>query len=178
VPVYFLDVDFPRLQDKAPYHYHKYVHAYDVPRRDLGRLRVTRARYLFADPLRHFVPRRYVPFLGAPDLVDDFYYGPAHSGRAFTYEVSACYRLYEVTGREVRPKFVGGPASVPVQLVEELPGFTVYRVGAGYHAIPRTDGPFDLDRLINRGYGTHFHGPSSEDVRRQVRAWQASRARR
>jgi hypothetical protein len=179
VPTYFLDVDFHRVRDTAWYHRHKYVHHFDVPRRDLGELHVTCVRYRFADPLRHFVPRKYVPFLGAPDLVGDFAHGPPRNPWPFTYEVAARYHLYQVTGREIRPKLPSDQVPLPVRLMhEELPGFNVFRVGHGIHAIPQSEGPLDLDRLVNRGYRTHFQGATREEIRRQVRAWQSAQAGR
>jgi hypothetical protein len=102
-PVYFLDVDFDYPPDKIAYHRHKYVHQAEVSRRDLGVVHFTHVRYPFADPLRYFIPRKYQPFLGAPDLENDF----AHKrsvDRLFCHEISAIYHVYEVTGSRLTPK--------------------------------------------------------------------------
>ncbi len=98
-PVYFLDVDFDNPPCKAQYHRHKYVHQLDIARHDLGIVHMTAARYLFVDPLRYLVPREFQPFLGAPDLVNDF--GRRLSpGRPFVQEVVAQYHVYEVLDRK------------------------------------------------------------------------------
>jgi hypothetical protein len=97
--VYYLDVDFDYTPWKASYHRHKYVHHVHVPRKDVGVVHRTRTSYLFIDPLRHLVPRDYIPFLGAPDLVNDFYLGRSHHRALFTYKVEAIYHLYRATGQ-------------------------------------------------------------------------------
>jgi len=94
---YFLDVDFNYLPGKKDYHRHKFVHPATVSTEFLGVIHQTRARYLFFDPLRHWVAREYVPFLGAPDLVNDFFCGLISGMRPFRYHVYAEYRLFLVT---------------------------------------------------------------------------------
>jgi hypothetical protein len=101
--LYLLAIDFDYLPNKLR-HRHAYVHAYDIEKEDLGVVHETIARYPFLDPLRDLIPREYVPFLGAPDLDNDFYRGRARDGRWFSYEVGAEYHLYRVTGRELRPR--------------------------------------------------------------------------
>jgi hypothetical protein len=95
-PVYFLDVDFDYMPGKIEYHRHRFVHKWDVPREFVGLVHRTQTRYLFADPLRHLLPREFTPFLGAPDLVNDFYLGLPHHRWPFRYEVYAEYRVYLV----------------------------------------------------------------------------------
>jgi hypothetical protein len=95
--VYYLDVDFDYLPSKVGYHRHKYIHHLKMPREDLGVLHRTAVRYVFFDPLRHLIPRDFVPFLGAPDLVNDFYSGRSGHHCPFTYKVSARYHLYRAT---------------------------------------------------------------------------------
>ena len=71
-------------------------------RADLGVLHKTQAVYPFLDPLEALIPRNFVPSLGAPDLVQDFYRGGARSGTLFLREVYVQYHLYRVTGTVVR----------------------------------------------------------------------------
>jgi hypothetical protein len=100
-PVYFLDVDFDYTPDKASYHRHKYVHQADLARRDLGVIHFTHVRYPYADPLRYWVPRRYQPFLGAPDLENDFA-RKCSIDHPFRHEIYAIYHVYDVTGSRLR----------------------------------------------------------------------------
>ena len=121
-PAYFLDVDFVRPRYKVGYHSHKYVHAMDIDKRNLGVVHITDATYPFFDPLRCLVPKEFQPFLGAPDLVDDFGRGLAR-GRPFRHEVRAEYHVYEVTGDRVRARIEG-----PVVLEQEgVEGFNILR---------------------------------------------------
>ena len=93
---------------EAPYHRHKYIHDLKMPREDLGVLHRTGVRYVFFDPLRHLIPRDYVPFLGAPDLVNDFYCGRKAHHCPFTYKISAMYHLYRATTKNEGK--IGAPA--------------------------------------------------------------------
>jgi hypothetical protein len=168
-PVYFLDVDFDYPPSKAWYHRHKYVHHMDIARRDLGVVYVTEARYLFTDPLRYLIPREYQPFLGAPDLVNDFGRGLS-PGRPFCHEVRAEYHVYEVTGSKLRARLVG-----PVRLEQEgVSGFNIVRVGLGFHAHPQGEGAFDIETFRKHGYSIQISGPSLEAVRQQIRALRVS----
>jgi hypothetical protein len=165
-PVYFLDVDFDYPPNKATYHRHKYVHYLDIAKRDMGVVHVTEARCPFFDPLRYLIPREYQPFLGAPDLVNDF--GRNFSRRQpFAHEVSASYHVYQVTGKHFEMPLEG-----PVYLEREgEQGFNILRVGVGFHAIPQREGVFDLDRFRRHDYSVQFSGPSLEAVRQQIQAF-------
>jgi hypothetical protein len=164
--VYFLDVDFDYLPDKFPYHSHKYVHLLDVPKRDLGVVHVSQALYPYVDPLRYLISRQFVPFLGAPDLVNDFYCGPAADGSPFCYEVYANYHVYEVTGTEIKPVLRG-----PIGLAQaDVYGFNIISVGAGYHAVPQFEGAFDIEKFQRHGYSAQFSGLTLEEVVRQIQA--------
>jgi hypothetical protein len=168
--VYLLDVDFDYLPEKFPYHSHKYVHLLDVPKRDLGVVHVSQARYPYVDPLRYLISRQFVPFLGAPDLVNDFYCGPVTDGSRFCYEVYANYHVYEVTGTEMRPLLRG-----PIGLAQAgVYGFNIVSVGAGYHAVPQFEGAFDIEKFEQHGYSAQFSGLTVEEVVRQIQATQGT----
>ena len=62
---------------------------------DLGSLYTTRVVYPFIDPLHYLFPPVYVPYLGAPDLVNDFYHGRTLDRALFLREVYAEYHLYQ-----------------------------------------------------------------------------------
>jgi hypothetical protein len=100
---YLLDVRQPYLPDQYAYHSHPLVRSHAVDWADLGSLYETRAVYPFVDPAQALVPRAFVPFPGAPDLVQDFYRGRALDRGPFLREVYAEYHLYRVTGTIVRP---------------------------------------------------------------------------
>jgi hypothetical protein len=164
-PVYFLDVDFDYTPDKAFYHRHKYVHQAEIARRDRGIIHFTHVRYPFADPLRYLVPRMYQPFLGAPDLENDFA-RKRSVDHPFRHEIYAVYHVYEVTGGRLTPKLEG-----PVQLVQEdVSGFNIVRVGLGYHAIPQSEGTFDIEKFRYHGYSAQFSGLTLESVHEQIQA--------
>lgn len=96
--VYFLAVEFEYMPHKVGYHAHQYVRQQVVPLRHVARVYSTRATYPVLDPLKTLLPRRLMSFLGAPDLVNDVYVGPARSGPRWLREVYADYELYEVLG--------------------------------------------------------------------------------
>jgi hypothetical protein len=161
--IYLLDVDFDYLHSKRG-HRHKYVHSFDMAKDDLGRLHETRLYYPYCDPLRPLIPREYVPFLGAPDLVNDFYCGPAQNGRWFCYEIHAVYHLHRVTGRAMTPLRDG-----PVSLEEEgVQGFNILRVGEGYLAFPQAYGIFDLAKYHRGDYDPLITGLTVEEVRHKL----------
>ena len=165
-PVYFLDVDFDYTPDKVFYHQHKYVHQAEIARRDLGVVHFTHVRYPFADPLRYLVPRMYQPFLGAPDLENDFA-RKRSVDHPFRHEIYAVYHVYEVTGSRITPKLGG-----QVELVQEdVDGFNIVRVGLGYHALPRGEGAFESEKFRYHGYSAQFSGLTPESVRDQIRAF-------
>jgi hypothetical protein len=162
-PVYFLDCDFEYLPAKINYHRHKYVHRSRVAKTDLGIIHVSRARYPFLDPVRHLVKWEHVPFLGPPDLENDFYRGPDRDTSAFSLETYAIYRLYKVDGETVETY---SPASI--QLVEQMQEFNILTDGKNWMAIPQRDGAFDLSRLIQCGYSRQFTGETIDAVREQI----------
>jgi hypothetical protein len=100
--VYFLDTEQFLLPMKIAYHSHKFVRHRNVDMDDLGTIGVTEAMYPYLDPLALLIGRPYVPFLGPPDEVNDYYHGPARSGAPFLREVYSAFHLYRVTGNEVR----------------------------------------------------------------------------
>jgi hypothetical protein len=100
---YLLDADQPYLPGQYLYHSHPLVRSHAVDWADLGTLHKTRAVYPLLDPLQAVIPGRFVPFPGAPDLVQDFYHGRALSGAPFLREVYVDYHLYRVSGTMVRP---------------------------------------------------------------------------
>ncbi|HWG44468.1 MAG TPA: hypothetical protein VN688_16940 [Gemmataceae bacterium] len=163
-PVYFLDVDFDYTPDKGYYHRHKYVHQAEVARRDLGVIHFTHVRYPFTDPLRYLIPRMYQPFLGPPDLENDFA-RKRSVDHPFRHEIYAIYHVYEVMGNRLQPKLEG-----PVQLAQEVDGFNIVRVGLGFHALPREEGTFDIEKFRRHGYSAQFSGMTLEAVREQIRA--------
>jgi hypothetical protein len=101
---YFLDVAFPYRPDKVGYHSHKYVREQSVRTEPCGVVHVVRARYPFLDPLKHWTPRRFMSFLGPPDLENDYYTGPARDGSFFFRELYAEYHVYSVVGSRVLPR--------------------------------------------------------------------------
>jgi hypothetical protein len=102
VPVFFLEMDYPYLPEKT-YHSHKYVRSRSVAMEEVGTIDVLRVRYPYLDPIKAWVPRQLVSFMGGPDLENDFYRGPAQDGSPFLREVYVEYHVYRVTGTQVAP---------------------------------------------------------------------------
>jgi hypothetical protein len=100
--VYLLDASQPYIPNQYLHHSHPLVRTHAVDWIDMGTLRSTTAFYPFVDPLDALVPRQFTPFVGAPDLVQDFYRGRALDGTPFMREVFVEYHLYRVTGEAVR----------------------------------------------------------------------------
>jgi hypothetical protein len=151
--VYFLDVDFDYTLDKLDYHSHKYVRNRSVDTDEIGLVHTTRVRYFFIDPLKKWVARPYVSFLGAPDLENDFYRGPAQNGAPFMREVYAEYRVYRVTGTEVDPWDPVGP----VRMAKEgYKGFNILELNGRYFGIPQGEGAFGLQKIRSREYSRSF----------------------
>ena len=165
-PVYFLDVDFDYLPHKREYHSHKYVHQAVVESRDLGVVHRTNFRYPFADPLRYLIPRSYLPFLGAPDLENDFARNcSAH--HLFGNEIAAAYHVYEVTGSKIDLKMDG-----EVHLAQEgIDGFNIVHLGLAYYALPQGEGAFEVQRFLAKGYSAQFSGLTLQSVRDQIKAF-------
>ena len=73
-----------------------------------------------------------------------------------------------MTGDRIQAKLEG-----PVQLArEDVDGFNIVRVGLGYHALPRSEGAFDVEKFRKHGYSAQFSGLTLESVREQIRASQ------
>src|SRR5262249_47239171 len=135
--------------------------------RDRGEIHFTHVRYAFTDPLRYLIPRAYQPFLGAPDLENDFA-RKRSVDHPFRHEIYAIYRVYEVTSSHLKAKLEG-----PVQLAQQdVYGFDIVRVGLGYHAYPRGEGDFNIERFRWGCYSAQFSGLTLESVREQIRASQ------
>ncbi len=150
-PVFLLDCDFERSSAKADYHGNKYVHRSKIALTDLGIIHATQVRYPFLDPLRHFLQAEHIPFLGPPDLVDDFYCGHGRQPSPFSLEMYAEYHLYRVDGDDVETY---SPASI--RYVETTQGFNVVSDGQFWIAIPEEDGEFHVSRLIRGEYSRPF----------------------
>jgi hypothetical protein len=160
--VYFLDCDFDYLPWKRV-HRHKFVHQLEVEKQALGKLHVYSARYPFMDPLRHLISRPNVPYLGPPDLENDFYRGHAIDGSWFTDEVYAEYHLYKVTGTHVIDP-------TPTLAVAGVHGFNIIACNRKFFGLPLSGGAFDLKKARNHQYAVCFEGASIEEVKRLIEA--------
>ena len=159
--VYFLDVNFDYTPDKVHYHSHKYVHGSEVGREDLGVIHKTSARYPFVDPIKAWVSRPYVSFLGPPDLENDFYRGLARNGSYFMREAYAEYHVYKVIGTAVDPWNSIGP----VKLVREgYRGFNVVVLNGRFFAIPQSEGEFQIERIRKKLYSRSFVSDDYEQI--------------
>ena len=134
-PVYFLDVDYDFASEKIAYHSHRFLWGPAVAVQPVGRITTISQRYPYFDPIKLFVPRAYTSYLGPPDLVDDFYHGPALDGSPFLREFFAVYDLYRVTGKSVGG-WVPSPSRAPYIIDDGFHGFQVWQWGNGFFGLP------------------------------------------
>lgn len=142
--VFLLAVEFDYLPGKAFYHRHRYASYDNVAVERLGTMHETRAAYAYLDPLKAIVPRDWMAFPSSPDLMNDFYLGPARSGHPFTREVHAEYRLFRVVGDEVDPYLPRGG----VRLVESRDEWNVLECNGRFFALHHLEGEFDIARAL------------------------------
>jgi hypothetical protein len=163
--VYFLNVAYNYTPDKVDYHSHRFVRDRSVDTERIGHIHTTRSLYPFLDPLKAWVSRSYVPFLGSPDLENDFYRGPAQDERKFFREVYAEYHVHKVVGKLVRPSHFNGP----VKLYQEgYRGFNIIIDNGRFFAIPQGEGSFDAQKLQNKGYSRSFVADDYKEILRQI----------
>jgi hypothetical protein len=163
--VYFLDVDFNYALEKLDYHSHKYVRNRSVDMSEIGLAHTTQVRYPFIDPLKIWVPRSYIAFLGAPDLENDFYRGPAQNGAPFMREVYAEYYVYKAVGTAVQRANSTGPLQL---LKEDYRGFNILVLNGRFFGLPQTEGAFDLKKIREKQYAESFEADSYDEILRQI----------
>jgi hypothetical protein len=147
--VYFLAAEFDYLPGKDFFHPHKYVRYHTVETRLVGVLHETRAVFPYLDPIKQLIPREFMPFPASPDLMNDFYFGPARDGRPFRREIYARYDLYRVTGRKVDPWL----PTQDVEMVESgRQGYNILACNGRYFAIQQSEGDFDVGRACRGEY--------------------------
>lgn len=168
--VYFLDVKQDFLPIKKWYHQHRFVAGCSVSTTDLGLLHLTRAEYFMPDPLRWFGRREFYPFLGPPDLVDDFYYGP--SPRPFFGKVEAEYHLYKIGSSEVKSWIPLGPDRL---LEHNYFGFSIFDQNKRIFAIPVAEGEFAYERACRKGYSRFLESSSVDEIKEMIKGGSVSR---
>jgi hypothetical protein len=97
--VYLLAMDFNYEDHKRGYHSHRFIKYDELYKKDYGNIYEVQARYPYVDPLKYYMPRKYMSFLGPPDLENDYYRGPSQDGAAFLREVFVRYRVIEVSSQ-------------------------------------------------------------------------------
>lgn|GEM_PF-6589950 len=163
--VYFLDMDYNYTPEKAAYHSHKYVRDNNVAMEYIGLIHITKARYPYLDPLKAYIPRSFISFLGAPDLENDFYRGPAQDGTPFLREVYNEYHVYKVTGTKVDLWNSSGPLKM---VKEGYLGFNIFVLNSRFFAIPQGEGAFDLKKVWRKEYSRSFISDSYLDIFKQI----------
>ena len=147
--VYLLDIDQPFLGEKMIHHTHKYVRDHSVDTVLIAEIHKTQIFYPYLDPLKLLVDRPFIPFVGPPDLVNDFYDGPDLAGAPFLNEVYARYTLYHVTGTVVDPWHPEGGLRMAQ---EGYFGYNILDWNGRYFAIPQSAGAIDEAGFLNRVY--------------------------
>jgi hypothetical protein len=164
--VYLLDIDYEFPVEKAALHSHQFVQNDDVSKQDLGRIHVTSVQYPFLDPLRSLFPTAFVSFLGAPDLENDFYHGPALDGRFLYRQLFADYHVYKVTSKRVRDDWYpqGGAAMARAN----YHGYNVLQLNSRYFAIPHRAREFNLRKILRGRCPGSFVGDDLQKILRQI----------
>lgn len=163
--VYFLDMDYNYTPVKAAYHSHKYVRDNSVAMEHIGLIHTTRTRYPYLDPVKAYTPRPFISFLGAPDLENDFYRGPAQDGTPFLREVYTEYHVYRVTGTKVDTWNSSGALKM---VKEGYNGFNIFFLNGRFFAIPQGEGAFVLRKIWQKGYSTYFMSDTYKDIVNQI----------
>ncbi|MBU4443503.1 discoidin domain-containing protein [bacterium] len=163
--VYFLDMDYNYTPVKAAYHSHKYVRDNNVAMEYIGLIHITKARYPYLDPFKAYIPRPLISFLGAPDLENDFYRGPAQDDTPFLREVYTEYHVYKVTGTKVDLWNSSGPLKM---VKEGYLGFNIFVLNSRFFAIPQGEGAFDLKKVWRKEYSRSFISDSYLDIVKQI----------
>jgi hypothetical protein len=164
--IYLLDMDYDFPCDKSWYHSHRFVENQGVAKQDLGKIYVTRARYPFLDPLRNFIERPYITFLGPPDLENDFYHGRAKNGRFQHYELRCDYHVYKVTSKKVRDYWY--PQAPSSMARESFHHYNILNLNARFFAIPQSRPEFDVRKILRGQFADSFYGDDLNEVARRV----------
>jgi hypothetical protein len=89
----------------------------------------------------------------------------------FCNEIDATYRVYEVTGNQLKLKTDG-----IVQLAQEgFDGFNIVRLGLAFYGLPQGEGAFEVQKFLDRGYSAQFSGQTLQSVRDQIREFHQRR---
>lgn len=94
--ILMLNMDQEFSPRKGGFHAHKYITRNSVKVAPEGLIYSMAGWFPFIDPLRNFLPREMVLFLGSPDLENDVYFGHDRSRRPFLNEISVNYYVYTV----------------------------------------------------------------------------------
>ena len=162
--VYFLDMRYDFIPFKKGYHQHRFVAGCSVSMENLGMIHLTQAEYLIPDPLRWFTKREYYAFLGPPDLVDDFYYGP--SKHLIFGRVGVEYHLYKVSSSEVK-KWL--PLSSVDLIDKNYFGFSIIHQNRRFFAIPANELPFAYENFCRNRYSMAIESSSLDEIKEIIK---------
>jgi hypothetical protein len=163
--VYLLDIDQPFLGEKMIHHSHKYVRDHSVDSVLIAEIHKTQIFYPYLDPLKLLVDRPFIPFVGPPDLVNDFYDGPDLAGAPFLNEVYARYTLYHVTGTAVDSWHPEGHLRMTQ---EGYFGYNILDWNERYFAVPQSAGAIDEMGFLNRVYPGLLVADSLDAIRTKI----------
>lgn len=164
--VYLLDTDYEFPPDKSGYHAHRFVQNAGIAKRDLGTVHVTRVQYPFLDPVRNWIDRPYVTFLGPPDLENDFYHGPALDRRFQRRELCVEYHVYQITSQKVQDYWY--PEGGPTMARESFHGYNILRLNSRYFGIPQSRPEFDVRKILRGRCPDCFVSDDLDDVARRI----------
>ena len=136
--IVMLNMEQEFIPYKGNYHAHKYITRKSVSVAPLGHIHSVIARFPFIDPIRNFIPREKMLFLGTSDLENDIYFGHDRFKRPFLNEIAVDYYAYTVLDPKVSPAADYLPDSTfwKPWYLKSYQGFQLYGYQDKFFAIP------------------------------------------
>lgn len=167
--VYMLDVRLPKIEgQRGNLRAHDYVRDEVVEMKSYGKIAAVNYTFPFFDPLRILIPTEMAIWPGPPDLVFDFYRGPALSGALFLREVAVDYMFYKVTGKKVKTWNRREWANNAATLDNNFHGFRLFGLNGRVYAIPKGEGAFEIKAALHNGYSQTFEGTNLKSVKNLI----------
>lgn len=167
--ILMLSMDQAFSMVKGNFHAHKYITRNTVKVAPLGSIYSMAGWFPFVDPVRNFLPRQMVLFLGPPDLENDIYFGRDRSRRPFLNEISVTYKAYVVLNPNVSPMAYYMPDSTFLypRLLEHYRDYKLIGYRENLLAVP-DDLPLKESRLIPEADNRIIVGTSVDELKARI----------
>ena len=167
--ILMLSMDQAFSMIKGDFHAHKYITRNTVKVAPLGTIYSMAEWFPFVDPIRNFLPRQMVLFLGPPDLENDIYFGRDRSRRPFLNEISVTYKAYVVLDPNVSKMAYYMPDSTFLypRLLEHYRNYKLIGYRDKLLAVP-DDIPLKESRLILEADNRIIAGTSVDELKVRI----------